>query len=291
MSADSDHQSTKNIKVAFFLNLSFAFLEFFGGLLTNSLAILSDAVHDLGDSFALGISWYLDKISKRPRTHKFSYGLGRLSLLSALISSSILLLGSVYILSEAIPRLLKPEHSNAQGMILFAILGIVINGIAVFRLKKGVSMNERVVSWHLLEDVLGWIAVLVTGIVIYFKDIHILDSILSILIVLFVLWNVIKNLKKTIILFLQGVPDGISTELIDEEIKSFPDVIDVHDTHVWTIDGDNNVISMHVIVAEDVTNEIIVGLKCNIKKYLVSKGIGHQTIEIEHAGEKCELIN
>lgn len=291
MSADHDHDSTKNIKIAFFLNLSFALLEFFGGLFTNSLAILSDAVHDLGDSFALGVSWYFDKISKRPRNHKFSYGLGRLSLLSALISSSILLFGSVYILSEAIPRLLKPEHSNAQGMIVFAILGIVINGIAVFRLKKGVSMNERVVSWHLLEDVLGWIAVLITGVVIYFKDIHILDSILSILIVLFVLWNVVKNLKKTIILFLQGVPDGISTELIDEEIKSFQNVIDVHDTHVWTIDGQNNVISMHVTIPENTSNETATDLKCKVKKYLENKGIGHQTIEIERLGEKCQLVD
>ncbi len=291
MSANHNHHSASNIKIAFFLNLCFAIFELIGGLFTNSLAILSDSVHDLGDAFALGMSWYLDKASKKPRSEKFTYGLGRFSLLSALLSSFVLLVGSVYVLTEAIPRLLNPQHSNAQGMVGFAIVGIVINCLAVFRLKKGVSMNERVVFWHLLEDVLGWVAVLVTGIFIYFKDIHILDPILSIGIVLFILWNVIKNLKKTVTLFLQGVPDGVSVDTIEQGIKSVPDVVAVHDTHVWTIDGDSSVLSTHIVMGKSVSDERAVDIKCQVKENLAKQHIEHATIETEREGEKCELNN
>lgn len=291
MSANHHHQSTSNIKLAFFLNLSFATLELIGGLFTNSLAILSDAVHDLGDTFALGVSWYFEKVSQKPRTDKFTYGLGRFSLLSALISSIILLLGSIYILTEAIPRLLNPEHSNAQGMIVFAVIGIVINGFAVFRLKKSTSMNEKIVFWHLFEDVLGWIAVLVTGIFIYFKDIHILDPILSILIVLFVLWNVVKNLTKTIRLFLQSVPEGISVEVLENEIKSITNIIAIHDTHVWTLDGEHHVISTHIVIDNDISNDQAVDVKCQVKELAFKNGVEHTTIELEREGEKCDLNN
>ncbi len=286
-----DHESTKNIKVAFFLNLSFTILELVGGILTNSLAILSDAVHDLGDTFALGAAWYLDKVSKKPRTQNFSYGLGRFSLLSALISSLVLLFGSLYILSEAVPRLLKPEHSNAPGMIGFAILGIIVNGFAVLRLKKGQSMNEKVVFWHLFEDVLGWFAVLITGIIIYIKDIHILDPILSILLVIYVLWNVLRNLKKTVMLFLQGVPEGISMEAIEEEIKSLEHVKAIHDTHIWTLDGQNNILTTHIVIDKNMSEKDIINIKCRAKELLHKLNINHATIEMEKENEECVLDN
>ncbi len=291
MPSSHNYDSSSNIKVAFFLNLFFAIFELIGGIFTNSLAILSDAVHDLGDSFALGVSLYLDKVSKNPRTQRFSYGLGRLSLLSALISSFVLLFGSFFILSAAVPRLLKPEHSNAQGMIGFAILGILINGLAVLRLKKGQSMNEKVVFWHLLEDVLGWVAVLITGILIYFKDVHILDPILSILIVLYVLWNVVKNLRKTVSLFLQSVPDGISIKNLEEEIKFIPNIIAIHDSHIWTLDGQQNILTTHLVVEKDLSDEKVLELKCKVKEHIHKLGVEHTTVEIERDGEKCELNN
>jgi len=287
MSHNHDHDSAQNIKVAFFLNLGFAILELIGGLLTNSLAILSDAIHDLGDAFSLGISWYLDKVSKRPRTKQFSYGLGRFSLLSALISSLVLLCGSLFIIIEAIPRLLKPEHSNAQGMIGFAVFGILVNGFAVLRLRKGKSMNEQVVSWHLFEDVLGWIAVLATGIIIYVKDIHVLDPILSLAIVLYVLLNVAKNLRKIVSLFLQSVPDGISISVIEKGIKTLASVTAVHDTHVWTLDGQHHILTTHVVIAKDTSEERALGIKHEVKEYIYTQGIEHATVETEREGEEC----
>lgn len=179
------HQSGKNIKVAFFLNLAFTILEIFGGLWTNSMAILSDALHDLGDSISLGAAWYLEKYSEKAPDSTFSYGYGRFSLLGALISSIVLVIGAVIILSQVIPRLIDPQEVHPQGMLGLAVLGIIVNGIAAIRLRKGSTLNEKVASWHLLEDVLGWVAVLIVSIVLLIKDIPILDPILSLVITFF----------------------------------------------------------------------------------------------------------
>ena len=195
------HHATGNIKVAFFLNLSFTIIELIGGFYTNSLAIMSDAVHDLGDSLSLGLSWYFQKVSNKKATTNFSYGFARFSLLGAIINSVVLTVGSIFIISEAIPRIISPEVSDAVGMMWFAILGIIVNGVAVLRLKRGTSINERVVALHLLEDVLGWVAVLIASIVMQFWDLPILDPILSLLIAAYVLFNVFKNIKESFIIF------------------------------------------------------------------------------------------
>ena len=189
----SHNHSEGNIKIAFFLNLGFTIVEIIGGLYTNSLAILSDALHDLGDSLSLGLSWYFQRLSKKGSTKKFSYGYKRFSLLGAIINSIVLVVGSIFILSKAIPELFNPEETNAQGMLYLAILGVVVNGAAVFKLRKGKSLNEKVVSLHLLEDVLGWVAVLIGSIVMIYFDLPFVDPLLSILISIFVLYNVYRN--------------------------------------------------------------------------------------------------
>ena len=143
------HASTQNIKLAFFVNLLFSIGEFIGGFLINSVAIMSDAVHDLGDSISLGLSWFLQKFSNKERDERFSFGYKRFSLLGALINSFVLIAGSIFIISEAVPLLFNPEHSNAKGMFWFAIAGVLLNVFAAFRLHKGKSVNEGVVSWHL----------------------------------------------------------------------------------------------------------------------------------------------
>lgn len=169
---------------AFFLNLGFTILEIIGGLWTNSLAVLSDALHDLGDSLALGLAWYLERYSQRASDKVYSYGYGRFSLLGALINSVILIGGSLYILSEAVPRILAPEATNAPGMLFLALVGIAVNGLALFRLKGSQSLNVQMVTWHFLEDALGWVAVLLVSLILLFTNAYILDPILSILITL-----------------------------------------------------------------------------------------------------------
>ena len=176
----SNGTNIANIKIAFFLNLFFTVFEIIGGYLTNSVAIAADALHDFGDSLSLGLSWFLEKYSLKGRSQKFSYGYRRFSLLSALINSLVLIIGSAFVLWHTIPRLFHPQSVNVKGMLLLAIGGILINGIAVLKIRnKNNSLNEKTVSWHLLEDVLGWVAVLIISIVNSFKEIAILDPLLD----------------------------------------------------------------------------------------------------------------
>ncbi|ASF37905.1 cation transporter [Halobacillus halophilus] len=281
--------STGKIKTAFFLNLFFTIIEIIGGIMTNSMAILSDALHDLGDSLSLGLAWFLQKFSQKEQSKEFSFGYKRFSLLAALVNSVVLIVGSVFILTEAIPRLLNPEQPNTTGMIILAILGIIVNGAAVFRLRGGDSMNQKVISWHLLEDVLGWAAVLVVSIVMSFTDLPILDPIASIAITVFILYNVIKNFIKTMRLFLEGVPESISLEDIVQKINDVPNINSTHHTHLWSMDGENHAFSTHVVVPEDATKEEICDVKERIKQILHTISLEHVTIEIEYEDESCSI--
>jgi cobalt-zinc-cadmium efflux system protein len=282
------HHETGNIKVAFFLNLSFTIIEIIGGFWTNSMAILSDALHDLGDSLSLGVSWYLQNYSKKGPDYKFSFGYSRFSLLGALINSIVLLGGSILILSRAIPRIFNPEPVNAKGMIAFAVLGIFINGAAVLRLRKGKSLNEKVVTWHLLEDVLGWVVVLIGSIILNFKDLPIIDPLLSMGITIYILYNVVKNLKKVMNVFLQGVPEDISIEEIEKLVEEKTEALSIHHTHIWTIEGERNMLSTHVKIPNSYSSQNIINLKKNIRKLLSERNIEHVTIEMEYESEECE---
>jgi cobalt-zinc-cadmium efflux system protein len=278
---DHDH-STHNIRLVFFLNLGFTVLEAVGGLYVNSVSILSDALHDLGDSISLGLSWYLDKKSKRSADKHFTFGYQRFSLLSALINSMVLIIGSVFVLQETIGRLIHPESSNGEGMLYIAIGGVVINSYAAWKLSHGKSMNERVLSWHLIEDVLGWVAVLIVSIVLLFKDIQWLDPLLSLAITLFILWNVFRRLRETLVLFLQGTPGEFDLEELIKDIENFEEVRSVHSTHLWSLDGATHVFSTHLVVNETLDKpEEIDQLKERIRDQLKTRGLTHITIEIE----------
>ena len=276
-----------NLRTAFFLNFSFTLLEVIGGLLTNSVAILSDAVHDLGDSLALGLAWYLDRVAQRGEDHQFSYGYRRFSLLGAIIITTVLIIGSMIILIEAVPRLFNPEPTNAQGMILFALLGVAVNGFAVLRLKGEKSLNARAIAWHLIEDVLGWAAVLVASIVLLFTDFYILDPILSILITIYILFNVLKNMGRTLSVFLQAVPDNIDVTLIDERLNEIEHVCSTHHTHVWSLDGEHHVLTSHIVVDEDISKELVVCIRKEVLELVRELAFAHSTIEIEFGEDDC----
>ena len=283
------HEDVKNIKVAFFLNLLFTIIEFVGGFLTNSVAILSDAVHDLGDSFSLGLSWYFQKVAKRPRTKSYTYGYKRFSLLGAIINSVILVVGSVLILMNAIPRLFNPQQPDVKGMLLLAVLGVIVNGAAVLRLRKGHSLNEKVVSLHLLEDVLGWFAVLVGAGIMYFVDAPFIDPLLSIAIAAFILFNVYRNIRQSMRIVLQGSPDLVDVDEIEKAILKTDSVEGIHDLHVWSVDGEFNVLTLHVMLSEFLPAEKLHSLKTDIRRKLLALGVQHSTIEFEFPGEVCEI--
>ena len=284
------HQpETRIIGVAFFLNLCFAIAEIIGGFLINSMAILSDALHDFGDSLALGLAYFLQKISSKVSDSKYSYGYRRYSILAALINSIILLTGSILIIKTAIPRLIHPVQPQVKGMILFAILGILVNGIAVLQLRRGKALNIRVISWHFIEDILGWIAVLIVSIVLLFSDLYILDAILSIVISCYISYHVLINFKQALNVFLQVVPDEINTQTLAEKFRRIDQVKSVHHTHVWTIDGINHVLTTHVVVAENINRSDVLRIKSELKHIAYAMHCEHVTLEIEYSNEDCSM--
>lgn len=273
----------ENIKIAVFLNIIFTVIEVIGGLWTNSLTILSDALHDFGDSVTLFSSFIFEKNAQRKPDSKRTFGYQRLSLLSAFITAIVLITGSLYILSRAIPRLTNPEHVNASGMMLLAVVGVIINGIGALRLRRGGSMNEKVLTWHLLEDVLGWVVVLIGSIIIRFWDIHIIDPIMTIGYTAFILVGVVKNLKETLNLFLQGVPAHIDIEHIKQGLLKINGVLGIHDVHVWSLEGETDIFTGHVIVNKNLLDDIEKAKKI-INEELLKHHIEHSTIELETEG-------
>lgn len=290
MSHDHHHgNGNKNLRTAFFLNLAFTIFEFIGGFFVNSVAIISDAVHDLGDSLSLGTSWYLQHKSQQEADQTFSFGYERFSLLGALINSVVLIAGSIYVIYEAVERLQAPESPNAQGMLVFALVGVAVNGFAAWKLSHGSSMNERVVSWHLLEDVLGWVAVLIVSIILQFRDIPWLDPALSLFITAYILWNVVRRLKETLFIFLQGAPKDISLEGLRQELLQVDKVASLHHTHVWSLDGEHHVFTTHVKLAHIDTFEQLLQVKDAIKQKLARYSFTHCTVETELEEETCAL--
>ncbi|MDD3668279.1 MAG: cation diffusion facilitator family transporter [Bacteroidales bacterium] len=279
----SKENSTKNIRTAFFLNLAFAFVELIGGIITNSVAILSDAVHDFGDSISLAIAWALQKKSNKAKDDKYSYGYKRFSLLSSVILSGILLVGSILILVEAIGRLFNPQEVNAQGMLWLAILGIIVNGLAALSVKRGKTLNERAVFLHIMEDVLGWIGVLVISIVMIFVNLPILDPILSISITIWVLYNVYKNLKATFNILLQASPKNVDVKKLTKEIEAIDNVISIHDLHIWTQDGNSHVMTLHIVAEKNYET-----IKLKVREMVKAYNIDHVTIELEDKDSTCE---
>lgn len=287
----SGGSASKRIGWAFFLNVIFTIIEFIGGWLTNSTAIMADAVHDLGDSLSIGTAWVLNKLSDKKASNTFSYGFKRFSLLGALINGIVLTIGSVWILLEAIPRLAAPEMPQAEGMLLLSIFGIAVNGFAAYKLSEGDSLNERVLNWHLIEDVLGWVAVLIVSIVLMFKPWPILDPILSIGFTLFILFNVARNLKETFLLFLQASPDEKQVTEVKYVLMNKPEVSDLHHFHIWSLDGENSVMTAHLVLNPEVSIAQIKNLKLKLQKELSKFGFAHTTIELEFADEQCRDDN
>ena len=264
-------------------------LEFFGGWWTGSLAIWADALHDLGDSFALGMAWYLERLSGRRPTARFSYGPRRLSLLGAMLNGAILVVGSVIILAQAVPRLFDPQEVYAPGMLLFALIGVVVNGWAVLKLRHEQTLNARLVAWHLLEDVMGWTAVLLVSIVLQFWDAYVLDPMLSILITIYILRNVLRNLEKTVLLFLQAVPADIRLDEFEQRLAAIPAVQSTHHTHVWSLDGERNVLTTHLVVDSAATRDEIQSIKRSVREIADRHSIAHITIDIEYTDEPCVM--
>ena len=273
----------KNISKAFFLNAFFVIVEIVGGIFTNSIAILSDALHDFGDCLSLGVAWAMQKKSKKGRDQNYTYGYKRWSLMGSLFLSGVLTVSSILIFIEAIKRIITPEPISAQGMVWIAIFGILINGSAAFSVKKGSSLNERAVFLHIMEDVIGWVAVLAASITMLFVDFPYIDPIMSIAISIWVLYNVVRNLHSIFRILLQGTPEDISIEELKEDLLKAEGVQSIHDLHIWSMDGESNVMTLHVVTEEEDTMSIKKAILEVVHEYHVD----HVTMEFERPGVEC----
>lgn len=277
----------RNILIAFFLNFFFALIEIFGGLFTGSIAILSDAVHDLGDALSIGVSYFLERKSKQKADAKYTYGYKRYSLMGSLLTNTILILGSVFVIYHAVIRIFNPREIYSEGMIVFAIFGLIVNSIAAYVTRDPSSYNQKAVNLHMLEDVLGWAVVLVGAIVMHFTNFLMIDSLLSIAVSIFIAIHAVKNLSEVLKLLLDSVPEAYSLEEIEKNLRAIEGVQDVHHMHLRSTDGHEHDLSLH-IVSERNGRQI----KTQAREVLASLGINHCTIELEtpdeeHSCEEC----
>jgi cobalt-zinc-cadmium efflux system protein len=282
-----NHQSERNLLLAFSLNLAFTVLEIGGGFWTNSIAILSDALHDAGDCLSLGLAWYLQTLSARRPDAVFTYGYRRFSTLGALVTCVVLVVGLAFIGVGAMQRLREPAEVHVPGMLVLAVVGIAFNGLAAWKLRHGHSLSEQVASWHLLEDALGWIAVLAGSIVMLIWHLPIIDPLLSLGICVLILWNVVRNLKQVALVFLQSAPAGFDAAAFDRLLAEIPAVVGSHHTYTWTHDGESHVFSTHLVLRAGATRNEIVAAQRRVHELLREQHFTHVTIEIELQGETC----
>ena len=275
-------KTERNILIAFILNFAFSIFEFIGGAITGSVAIVSDAVHDIGDAMSIGASYFLEKKSKKQPDDKFTYGYARYSVMGGVITTLILLVGSVAVIYNAILRIINPVEINYDGMIVFAIVGALVNLAAAYFTREGDSINQKAVNLHMLEDVLGWVVVLVGALVMRFTDFAIIDPLMSIGVAIFIFINAFNNLKEVINLFLEKLPAHLKIDEIKEHVCEIEGVLSVHHIHIWSMDGQSNYATMHVVCKGEYSE-----IKRKIREELKEHGISHVTLELENEGEEC----
>ena len=275
-------KTERSILIAFLLNLAFSVFEFMGGLITGSVAIVSDAIHDIGDAVGIGASYFLEKKSKRQPDDAYTYGYARFSAVGSILTTMLLLVGSAVVIYHGVERILNPQPVHYDGMILFAVIGVCINCGAVFITREGRSLNQKSINLHMLEDALGWIVVLVGAVLMRVTDITLIDPVMSIAIALFIAVSALRNLYQVLCLFLEKVPRGMDITTIKEHIAQIEGVLDVHHIHIRSIDGQNNCATMHIV-----TNASPQAIKAAVRAELKEHGIGHVTLELETEEEQC----
>lgn len=286
----NENQAEKNIGIAFILNFCFSIFELIGGIWTNSISIISDSIHDFGDCLSIAISWCLEKKSAKKPDKFYTYGYQRFSVLGAMINSFVLFVGALIMFTGAITRILNPTTINYDGVLILAIIGLIVNGYGAYKTVSGKKISEKAVGLHLLEDVLGWAAVLITAIIMKIFNWPILDPFLSIFITIFILYNVISNIKKIFEIFLDKSPKNINIEELEKELTNSKKILGAHHLHLWT-DGVNNFFTAHVIINDFATKNDIIEIKNIVREKLSHKKINHATIEIEFETENCKEHN
>ena len=280
--------------IAFFLNLSYAIVEFIAGGIFGSSAVLADSVHDLGDAIAIGISALLETISNREEDRHYTLGYKRFSLLGALVTAVILITGSILVILENIAKIFHPQSVNDEGIFWLGIIAITINVLASLVIRKGQTKNESILSLHFLEDTLGWVAVILMAIVLRFTDWYILDPLLSIAISFFVLSKALPRFWSTLKIFLDAVPEGVDIQKIKTDLAELDHVASINQLNLWTMDGLEKNAIVHVCIKEMGNME---ACKESIRIFLKDCGFQNVTIEVDedlathlaHKRKVCDL--
>ncbi len=266
-------------KVSIALNFLFVIIEIVGGLYTNSIALLSDAIHDFSDVITLSTSYVLIKVSKKDESKYFNFGLKGAITVGAIINTLIILISSIFILTKAVNRIINPEEVDAQVVLLIAIFGVIINGISVFKFRNQTNIMSRSIVLHLLEDALGWVAVLASSILMIIFENSTFDSILSLGISLFLIVTSLRNMFNIINVILYKVPDGIDVEVLKEKIKNIPNVLKINDFKVWSLEGETTYSISKLKVNKDLTLEEVENIKEEVNEILHEDNIKNNTIE------------
>ncbi len=273
----------KNLVISIFLNALIVIGELFAGVISNSLALISDALHNFGDLISLILSLAAVRMSNWKATPDKSYGYLRAEIIVAFINSSALVLIGGYIIYEAIGRLITPEPVKALWVIIVAALSLVANSISTYLLHKNSheDLNSKTAYLHLLFDAINSLLVVAAGILIYFFNWIILDPVFSIIIGIFIIksgWDVVT---ETINILSEGTPKHIDLTEVQNFISSFPEVKDAHHLHIWTISSKMKALSVHVVVEDQPVSEGYLIIK-KLEKALIEKfGIDHPTIQLE----------
>lgn len=279
-------KSNINTLIAFILNLSFAIIEFIYGGIFNSSAILADAVHDTGDAVAIGIAAFLENFSNRKEDHQFSLGYKRFSLLGAIITALILIIGSFFVTLKNIPKLIHPEPVNYNGMLILGIIAIIINFIASYVVSRGQTKNEAILSLHFLEDILGWLAIIAVSIILRFTNWYFLDPLLSLMISIFILSRALPQFWTNLKIFLGAVPEDICLKTLENEIAQHDNIRSINQINLWSMDGLENNATLHICVDD---TQLIEETKHDIRDLLEHHQVYNVTIEIDSSCEAHDL--
>lgn len=275
----------RNMLIVFSLNLIFSIGEFIFGTLFKSQALLSDAVHDLGDALSIGLAYFFEKISNRGVSSQYSYGNRRFSLLGALVTSVILIVGATLVIVNSIPVLFNPQPLNHQGVFWVAVGAILVNGFSAWLISRGESANEKLLNIHLFEDLFGWIVVLAMSILLNYKDWYILDPIFSMAIAGWILYVTIPEFLRISKIFLQAVPETIDADKLRESIQQLDGVNAISHFHIWSTDGQQHMMSLTITTTSE-SKQIQEGIKQEIRKIVLEHNISHITIEVLYDPDK-----
>ena len=264
--------------LAFFLNLTYAIVEFIAGGVFGSSAVLADSVHDLGDAIAIGISALLETISNREEDRQYTLGYKRFSLLGAMLTAVILMIGSVLVILENVTKIVHPQPVNEEGILWLGIIAVAINVLASLVVRKGKTKNESILSLHFLEDTLGWLAVILMAIILRFTDWYILDPLLSLVISIFILSKAIPRFWSALKIFLDAVPEGVETSDLEKDLEALPNVNSVNQLSIWSMDGLENNAIIHLCLEDW---EQMIATKNQVRQLLEERGIQNITIEVD----------